>query len=72
MCTYNICHFNKCVFFTINFFFHKLLNYSLMFKCNEHVEINKCLCSLACTWMTIIDSQGPLTVVMGITLYRCL
>ena len=28
-----------------------------MFKCNEHVEMNKFLCSLACTWMTIIDSQ---------------
>ena len=26
-----------------------------MFQCNEHVEINKFLCSLACTWMTIID-----------------
>ena len=22
-----------------------------------HVEMNKFLCSLACTWMTIIDSQ---------------
>ena len=29
----------------------------LMFKCNEHVEMNKYLCSLACTWVTIIDSQ---------------
>ena len=28
-----------------------------MFQCNEHVEMNKLLCSLACTWMTIIDSQ---------------
>ena len=28
-----------------------------MFPCNEHVEMNKFLCSLACTWMTIIDSQ---------------
>ena len=25
-----------------------------MFQCNEHVEMNKFLCSLACTWMTII------------------
>ena len=56
MCTYNICQFNKCVFFTINFF-HKLLNYFLMFQYNEHVETNKFLRSLACTWMTIIDSQ---------------
>ena len=28
-----------------------------MFRCNEHVEMSKFLCSLACTWMTIIDSQ---------------
>ena len=28
-----------------------------MFQCNEHVEMNTFLCSLACTWMTIIDSQ---------------
>ena len=28
-----------------------------MFQCNEHVETNKFLCSLACTGMTIIDSQ---------------
>ena len=28
-----------------------------MFQCNEHVEMNKFLCSLAGTWMTIIDSQ---------------
>ena len=28
-----------------------------MFQCNEHVEMNKFMCSLACTWMTIIDSQ---------------
>ena len=28
-----------------------------MFQCNEHVEMNKFFCSLACTWMTIIDSQ---------------
>ena len=28
-----------------------------MFQYNEHVEMNKFLCSLACTWMAIIDSQ---------------
>ena len=28
-----------------------------MFQCNEHVEMNKFLRSLACSWMTIIDSQ---------------
>ena len=28
-----------------------------MFQCNKQVEMNTYLCSLACTWMTIIDSQ---------------
>ena len=28
-----------------------------MFQCDEHVEMNKFLCSLTFTWMTIIDSQ---------------
>ena len=37
--------------------FHKLLNHFLTFQCNEHEEMNKFLCSLACTWMTIIESQ---------------
>ena len=42
-----------------NFFFHKFLKYFLMFQwqCNEHVEMNKFLGSLACTWMTKIDRQ---------------
>ena len=42
-------------------FHHKLfshiVNYFLMFQCNEHVEMDKFLCSLPCTWMIIIDSQ---------------
>ena len=42
--------------FTINFF-HKFLNYFLMLQCNEHMGMNKLLCSLVCTWITIIDSQ---------------
>ena len=28
-----------------------------MFQCNEHVEMNKFLCSLVSTLMTIIDRQ---------------
>ena len=28
-----------------------------MFQFNEHVEMNKMLYSLECTWMVIIDSQ---------------
>ena len=29
----------------------------MLFQFNEHVEMNRFLCSLACTRMTIIDSQ---------------
>ena len=32
-----------------------------MFQCNEHVKLNRFLCSLACTWMTIIYSQFHVT-----------
>ena len=49
MCTFNICSFNKEVVFTIKQFFHKL-HY---FSCFSVMS----LCSLACTWMTIIDSK---------------
>ena len=42
---------------TIKQVFHKLFNFFFMFQFNEHVEMNKLLCSLACTWITIIDSQ---------------
>ena len=56
MCTYNICPFNKWVSFTIKQGFHKLLNYFLCLS-NKHVEMNRVLCSLACTWVKIIDSQ---------------
>ena len=58
-----ICPFNKC--------FHHKTGLSqtsqllFMFQCNEHVEMDKFLCSLACTWMTIIDSQ-----VILLTAYR--
>ena len=56
MCTYNICPFKKGVFITIKQVF---TNFSTTFKfqCNEHVEMNTFLCNLACTWMTITDSQ---------------
>ena len=60
MCTFNICQFNKfnkLVFFAITFL-PQTSQLLFMFKCNnEHVEMNKFLCSLVCTWMTIIDSQ---------------
>ena len=29
----------------------------LQWQCNEHLEMNKFLGSLACTWITKIDSQ---------------
>ena len=57
MCIYYICQFNKRVFFTINFFSQTPQLFFFMFQCNEHVEMNKFLYSLACTWMPIIDSQ---------------
>ena len=44
MCTYNICSFNKRVFFTIKQVFHKLLNYFFMLQCNAYLEMNKFLC----------------------------
>ena len=45
----NECFHHKAVLFT---------NFStFMFQCYEHVEMSKYLCSLACTWMTIIDIQ---------------
>ena len=56
MYTYNIFH-------SINECFHHKIGVSQtpqllsMFRCNEHVEMNKFLYSLACTWMTIIGSQ---------------
>ena len=37
--------------------FSQLLKYFFMIQGNEDVEMNKFLCSLACTWMKIIDSQ---------------
>ena len=46
----------KCFFFHLKLFSQtpqQLFNISV----NEHVEMNKFLCSLACTLMTIIDSQ---------------
>ena len=53
MCTYNICSFNKLVFFTIKQVFSQTSQLLLMYQCN--VEMNKFLCSLECTWMTIMD-----------------
>ena len=47
-------------FFAPDFFFTTFSNkHFLMFQCNEPIEMNKFLCSLVCTWMTIhvIDSQ---------------
>ena len=44
-------------FFTIKQVFSQKSQLLFMFQCNEHVEINMFLCSLACTWMTISNSQ---------------
>ena len=48
---------------SINVFFYHKTGFSqtsqllFIFQCNEHVGMNKFLCSLACIWVTIIDSQ---------------
>ena len=48
---------------SINECFHHKTGFSqtsqlfFMFQCNEHVEMNKFLCSLAYIWMTIIDNH---------------
>ena len=57
---------------SINECFHHKTGFSdtsqllFLLQCNEHVEMNTFLCSLACTWMIIIDSQfyiiGSLTL----------
>ena len=47
---------NNCIHHK-RFFFHKLLQLLFMFHSNEYVEMNKFLCSLASTRMTIIDSK---------------
>ena len=56
MCTYNICPFNKWMFYYKPVFL-QTSQLIFMLQYNEHVEMNKVLCSLACTWITIIDSQ---------------
>ena len=40
-----------------------------MFQCNDHVEMNKFLCSLACIWMKIIANFILLTDYMANCLY---
>ena len=57
MCTYNICPFSKMSFYNHKTGFLQTSQLLFMFQCYEHLEMNKFLCSLACTWMTIIDSQ---------------
>ena len=51
-----VCQFYERVFFTINFFF-TISQLLFLLQCIEHVDIKTFLCSLACTWITIIDSQ---------------
>ena len=37
-----------------------------MFQCNGLVEMNKCLCTLACTWVTMIDSQSYIIDILSL------
>ena len=56
MCIFKICSFkNECL--SPQNVFSQTSQLLSMFQCNGHVEMNKFLCSFACTWMTIIDSQ---------------
>ena len=57
MCTFNIYvhSINECFHYKTGF--SQTSQLLFMFQCNEHVEMNKFLCSLACAWVTIIDSQ---------------
>ena len=41
-------------FFTIKQVFKKTSLLLFMFQCNEYVKMTKFLCSLACTWTTIM------------------
>ena len=51
----------ECFSFTIKHVFSQTSQLLFMFQRNENVEMNKFLCSLACTWMTIIYSQFYIT-----------
>ena len=57
MSTYNISPFNKFSVFHHKTGISKTPQLLFMFQCNKHVEMNKFLCSLACTWITIINRQ---------------
>ena len=48
---------NECFYYKTSLGFSQTSQLVFMLQCNEHVEMNKFLCSLACTWMTIIDRQ---------------
>ena len=42
----------------------------VMLQCDEHVEINKFLCSLACTRMTIIDSRVYIKLTANLLMFH--
>ena len=45
----------------------------VMFQCNEHVEMDKFLCNLACIWITIIDSPFYIidSLSLDVSLVKC-
>ena len=50
---------NECI---SPYFFSQMSKLLLVFQFNEHVEMNKILCSLACTWITIVDLSDSLSL----------
>ena len=57
MCTLTyVLLINQC-FFHHKTGFSQISQLRFMFQCYENAEKHMFLCSLACTWMTITDSQ---------------
>ena len=52
--------------FTIRQGFSQNSQLFFMFQCNGLVEMNKCLCTLACTWVTMIDSQSYIIDILSL------
>ena len=48
--------------------FSRTFQLLFMFQCNEHVEINKILYSLACTWTAIINCRFYIYIIDSLIL----
>ena len=52
MCTYNVHSINECFYIKVGCSQTSQLLFIL--QCTEHLEMDKFLCSLACTWEPIL------------------